>query len=172
MKRWLNRHDFVFAWLCDSWSFSVDVIHNRKCVFFSVVASGQKFFPSTQDWRVRLSARPSVTWAGLDCVFISPRILAYAGFYTHIWPPRRDALEAPLKIHHRVKLTLFLIIIHCRQQVSKDNYHSFQKGNNSGYCAKAVIDSFCCAGRLKLTAKSGQNEKRCRCARTTSGEYE
>lgn len=140
--------------------------------FFLSWHQARSFFPPLREWRVRLSARPSVTWAGLDCVFISPRILAYAGFYTHIRPPRRDALEAPLKIHHRVKLTLFLIIIHCRQQVSKDNYHSFQKGNNSGYCAKAVIDSFCCAGRLKLTAKSGQNEKRCRCARTTSGEYE
>lgn len=172
MKRWLNRHDFVFAWLCDSWSFSVDVIHNRKCVFFSVVASGQKFFPSTQ--RVKSSSL-SATICDLSRFRLrlyQPEDSCLRRVLHSYLAPRRDALEAPLKIHHRVKLTLFLIIIHCRQQVSKDNYHSFQKGNNSGYCAKAVIDSFCCAGRLKLTAKSGQNEKRCRCARTTSGEYE
>lgn len=52
------------------------------------------------------------------------------------------------KIHDR-QARFSLIIIHCQQQVSKDNYHSFQK-DNSGHCAISVIDSFCCAGRLKL----------------------
>lgn len=74
------------------------------------------------------------------------------------------------------KLALFLIIIHCQQQVSKDNYHSFQK-YNSGHCAISVIDLFCCAGRLKLicfTGKVRQNENKCTVGgvERTYGEYE
>lgn len=113
------------------------MIYNRKYVFFLLWHQSRSFSPplicDLSRFRLRLYQ------PGVSCLrWVLHSYLA----------PQRDALEAPLKIHHLVKLTLFLIIIHCRQQVSKDNYHSFQKGNNSGHCAKAVIDLFCCAGRL------------------------
>lgn len=73
------------------------------------------------------------------------------------------------------KLTLFLIIIHCQQQVSKDNYSPIHSQQNTGHCTISLIDYFCCAGHLTpicFTCKVRQNEKNGGAVERTQGECE